>query len=124
MTENNALEQLKAFLDKGEKVESIVFGAWGWGSAPDEGKEWDPGYGEPEPTPVPFEQRGKILSWKRARPYLKLFSFNGGFGAPSTYAVRIWTNRRVIWVTQYDGSTGLDSALRNPEAHFPSMPGG
>lgn len=27
-----ALEQLKERLEKGEKVEAVVFGAWGWGS--------------------------------------------------------------------------------------------
>jgi len=109
----SAYAELRKFLDKGETVEAIVFGDWGWG-----------GYDEPDPAPVPVEKRGKVLTLRQARPYMQSWSFFGGFGAPSCYAVRVWTNKRVIWVTQYDGATGLDSSLRNPEECKPDMPGG
>ena len=52
------------------------------------------------------------------------WSFNGGYGSPACYAVRVWTNLRVFWVTQYDGATCLDSARRNPSDEMPDMPGG
>ncbi len=120
MSNKSAYEELKDFLAKGEKVEAVVFGGWGW--CGDDIAE--PGYGEPSPQPVPPDKRGVVLTLSRARPYMQTWSFYGGFGAPNCYAVRIWTNRRVIWVTQYDGSTRLDSALRNPEPCIPDMPGG
>ena len=49
--------------------------------------------------------------------------FNG-YGAPQAYAMYVWTNQRVLWITQYDGSTHLDGMPRNPEAVVPEMPGG
>jgi hypothetical protein len=120
----SAIEQLRKFLVDGESVEGIVFGVWGWGSAPQDGDEWEPGYLEPDPPPVPFDLRGRVMTLDEAAPYMESWEFYGGFGAPDCYAVTIWTDRRVIWVTQYDGSTGLDAAWRNPTAGYPDMPGG
>lgn len=119
----SAWDDLHDFLEGGEEVEAVVFGPWGWGSFI-EGRGWEPGYGEPNPPPVPFEKRGVLLDALEAMPYMRGWSFDGGYGAPMCYAVRIWTNRRVIWVTQYDGATWLDSAPRHPTAHMPDMPGG
>lgn len=116
--------ELREFMMEGEYVEAIVFGPWGWGSAPRDGQEWEYGHGEPSPPPVPFELRGKVLTLAEAEPYMQSWSFNGGYGAPDCYATNIWTNKRVIWVTQYDGSTNLDSAPRYPTASMPDMPGG
>lgn len=110
----SALAELIQYIEKDEVVESVIFGDWGWS-----------GFSEPEPNPVPLDKRKKVLSFDEAKKYLKKFEFNGGYGHPSTYAVRIFTNKRIIWVTQYDGSTGLDSTIRNPEDGYdPSMPGG
>lgn len=120
----NAWQELKKYLEPGETVEAIVFGPWGWGSAPTEGEAWEPGYGEPEPPPVPFEKRGIVLKPEEAEPFMQTWKFSGGYGSPECYAVRIWTDRRILWVTQYDGATGLDSSMRNPFAHMPDMPGG
>lgn len=111
----NAYDELMEFLEDGEAVDAVVFGDWGWG--------WD-GCGELGKEYVPNEKRGRILSLEAARPLMDGWSFEGGFGAPECYAVYIWTNRRVIWVTQYDGSTRLDSAPRNPSPVMPYMPGG
>lgn len=121
---SDAWSDLQKELQDGEAVEAIVFGPWGWGSAPQDGKAWDLGYGEPSPPPVPFEQRGTVLSADVAREYMHGWSFRGGYGAPCCYAVRIWTTHRVLWVTQYDGSTGLNSSPRHPVAMVPDMPGG
>jgi len=121
----SAYSELVEYLEPGETVEAIIFGPWGWGSAPSDGKSWDSGYSEPDPTPVPFDLRGKVLTLERAEPMMQTWRFNGGFGAPDCYAVRIYTDRRVIWVTQYDGATGFDSSPRNPQEGFmPDMPGG
>ena len=109
----NAYEELRVYLNVDEMVEALVFGPWGWD-----------GYEELEPQSVPPEKRGIVLKLKEAEPLMKGWSFEGGFGAPNCYAVYIWTNQRIIWVTQYDGSTGLDSCPRNPIDIVPDMPGG
>lgn len=115
---SNAYEELMQALNDGERVEAIVFGGWG-GSDHEE-----LGYGEPDPPPVPFDKRGVVLTLEEAKPLMQSWQFIGGYGSPDCYAVHIWTNTRVFWVTQYDGSTGLDSAPRNPTPHIPDMPGG
>ena len=121
----NAYNDLINMLDQDEQVEAIVFGAWGWASAPrSSDEEWEPDSSEPEPPPVPFKLRGKTMTLEEARPYMQGWSFIGGFGAPDCYATYIWTNQRIIWVTQYDGATGLDSAPRYPHDCIPDMPGG
>ncbi len=94
-------------LRKGETVKAIVFGPWGWGS-----------------PPVPLDKRGVVLTLEEAKPFLEGWSFSGGYGSPTCYATYIWTNRRVLWVTQYDGSTTLSSVPRHPMEAVPNMPGG
>jgi len=123
-TTMNAYDDLVSKLEEGETVEAIVFGAWGWGSAPSEGQNWEPGYNEPTYPPVPFDKRGVILTLDEAKPFMAGWSFFGWFGSPACYAVNIWTNKRIIWVTQYDGATSLSFAPRNPVALIPEMPGG
>lgn len=120
----SAASELREYLNEGEEVEAIVFGAWGWGQDPEPGKSWESGYAEPEPPPVPYDKRGVVLTMAEAEPMMQSWDFYGGFGAPECYAVNVWTNQRVIWVTQYDGSTTLSSAMRHPVAYFPDMPGG
>lgn len=105
----NAYNDLLDFLEEGEAVEAIVFGDWGWG-----------GYEEPKNN----IKKGVLLTLEEAKPMMKNWTFYGGYGAPECPATNIWTNKRVIWVTQYDGSTTLDSALRNPANCMPEMPGG
>lgn len=109
----NAWEELNAFLVTGETIEAIVFGQYGWN-----------GYGEPQPPAVPAEKQGVILTPAEAEPLMKSWKFYGGYGSPNCYAVYVWTSARVIWVTQYDGSTSLSSAPRNPTQCIPVMPGG
>lgn len=109
----NAYEELLKFIEDDEVVEGIVFGAWGWD-----------GYAEPDEPPVPKDKRGVLLTLEQAKPMMNDWCFDGGYGAPDCYATYVWTNKRVIWVTQYDGSTGLDSAPRHPINVMPSMPGG
>lgn len=110
----NAYKDLLEFIGtKDEKIEGIIFGKWGWG-----------GYNEPKPTFVPLKKRNILLTIDEAKPMMEGWSFYGGYGAPECYAVYVWTDKRVIWVTEYDGSTTLDSAPRNPQNVIPYMPGG
>lgn len=119
-----AYNELLNYLDEGETVEGLVFGAWGWGGYSFDGSGFELGFGEPDPPPVPMSQRGKVLSLELAKPYMAGWNFAGGYGSPEAYATYIWTNRRVIWVTQYDGATCLTDAPRHPTACQPEMPGG
>ena len=111
--QRTAEQDVLAYLEEGERAEAVVFGEWGWGN-----------HGAPTPPPVPVENQGSVMTWDQARPLMQSWSFEGGYGSPDCYAVRIWTNKRVLWVTQYDGSTRLGSAPRNPVGHIPNMPGG
>jgi hypothetical protein len=120
----SAYEELQEYIAENEKIEAIIFGPWGWGSSPADGKDWEKGYGEQDEPYVPYDIRGKVLTLDQAEQYMQGWSFYGGYGAPDCYATYIWTNQRVIWVTQYDGATSLDSAPRNPIAIMPDMPGG
>jgi len=120
----SAWAELLGYLEPGETVEALVFGAWGWGSEPEPGCEWEPYDTEPSPPPVPFNKRGVPLSLVEAGPMMLAWKFRGGYGSPTCYATWIWTDRRVIWVTQYDGSTRLSSMPRHPCNSMPYMPGG
>jgi hypothetical protein len=110
----NAYEELMEYLEEGEEVEALAFGEWGWGN--------DSFYGPPEGEEI--APQGCLMKLEDARKYMQGWRFGGGYGAPECYATYIWTNKRIIWVTQYDGSTGLDSAPRNPAQCMPNMPGG
>lgn len=110
----NAYDDLIAELDEGESVEGIIFGDWGWS-----------GFAEPAPPPIPQNIKARVLSLKDAAPFMEEWSFYGDHGSPKCYATYIWTNKRVLWVTQYDGATSLGSAPRNPlSGIMPDMPGG
>ncbi len=109
----SAQQDVEKILEPNEVVEAIVFGKYGWD-----------GYSEPENPPVPENKQGVVLTWAEAVPFMQSWTFNGGYGAPQCYAVNIWTNKRVLWVTQYDGSTSLSDAARNPQPGLPDMPGG
>lgn len=94
-----------------EEIIAIVIGEMGWEDYNDKGK--------PEYKSV----IGKLLTWKEAAPILD-YSYNTGYGAPDCQAVIAWTETKVIFVVQYDGSTSIHSVPRNPVSHIPCMPGG
>lgn len=108
----SAKDDILKELEDGEEIEAVVFGNWGW-----------KGQDEPEPPIVPDDKKGTILSWKEAQPYLIGWDANGGYGPVECYAIYVWTNKRVLWITQYGGATDLDSAPRNPTNIVPVMTG-
>ena len=105
-----------------ETIESIVIGEFGWGRGWGRGVD-EPGFGEGGVTLVPWEKRGHCLPVEEALELLN-YDYDTNFGAPSCHAIYVWTGKRIIWITQYDGSTSLDSAPRNPTDVWPEMPGG
>ena len=96
----------------GEPVQAVVIGEMGWG---DYGSHAVPGY---EDMP-----KGKVLAWEEAKRWLS-YEFYAGYGAPSCQAIYAWTKGRVIYTWQYDGSTHIGWAPRNPEERMPVMVGG
>lgn len=118
----SAYNELLDALNDEERFTHFVIGPWGWGSAPHQKKEaWKPGYREPDPTPVPFAFRGKVLEFEPNKHLLYDWNIGGPFGAPSCYALFAWTNKRVFFVHEYDGSTILVSVPRGPGKTMPSF---
>ena len=103
----------------GEPIEYIVIGAFGWGSIDDGDNEVYKQNGRN----VPKHLRGIVLEWEAARPYLD-YEYDTGYGAPECHAITAWTANKVLYVVQYDGSTGIVAIPRNPIDHIPLMPGG
>jgi len=97
---------------KGEKIVGVVIGEMGWG---DYYKEIVPMYDQ--------QPKGKLLSWEEAAPLLD-YEYDTGYGAPECNAIYVWTESRVLFVTQYDGATCIDYVPRNPVDIMPVMPGG
>lgn len=95
-----------------EIIESVVIGDKGWG-----------GFESHTIPQYESQIRNKVLSWEQAKPMLD-YEFDSGFGSPGCNAVTVWTPTRVLFVSQYDGATSLESVPRNPIDHEPPMPGG
>jgi len=119
----SAIDDLTEYLNKDERIEGIVFGAYSSGYTPFfEDDKWELEYNEPNPPPVPFNIRGKVLTLEQAKPYMIDWDFYNGTGVKA-YATYIWTNQRIIFVTQYDGETELAAVPRNPINIFPEFIG-
>ncbi len=102
-----------------EAIEAIVIGPFGWGSDMDD----TDAYGEERVERKAKPKRGVVLTWAEARPMLD-YEYSTGYGAPECDAIWAWTPSRVLFVSQYDGATGLESMPRNPVDGKPDMPGG
>lgn len=106
---------------EGEPIEAVVIGAFGWGGWSEDPD--DLAYGEESVPFIPWDRRGVVLPWEEARPLLD-YQYDNGYGAPGCHAITAWTPSKVLFVTQYDGATGVDVMPRNPVDHRPEMPGG
>ena len=95
-----------------EDIEAIVFGGMGWD---DYRSVKIPKYKE-----CP---KNAVLTWAFGREFAD-YDFDAGYGAPGCQAITAWTKSKVIFVSQYDGATGIETVPRNPIDHEPTMPGG
>ena len=95
----------------GEQIIAVVVGEMGWMGYRDESK---PAWGH---------IKGRVVTWEEARPMLD-YIYDDGYGAPDCQAIYAWTPTRVIFVSQYDGSTNIESIPRNPIDCVPDIPGG
>lgn len=96
-----------------EPIEAVVIGQMGWGD--DYNSEDVPRYGE--------QPKGIVLSWDEAELWVD-YDFDDGHGAPGCNAIWAWTASRVIFISQYDGSTRVEWVPRSPVVGEPEMPGG
>ena len=108
----NLVEWVEAAAD-GEPIEAVVIGDMGWSD----------NYGSEDVPTWDSQTRNKVLSWVVAREWLN-YDFDSGFGAPGCNAIYAWTPTKVIFVSQYDGATSIESIPRHPIDCKPSMPGG
>ncbi|CAK9036191.1 Uncharacterized protein SCF082_LOCUS21633 [Durusdinium trenchii] len=112
--QKSGVKDLLSFLEPHERVDAVVFGDWGWGND-----------GEiAEALRVPEERRKTVLTPYEASCYMEGWSYLGGYGAPECYASYVYTDRRVIFVSQYDGLTQLEGIPLRPMPCTPTMPGG
>jgi len=98
-----------AELRDGEAVVAAVFGEW-------QGEGWQ-GF-------VPESMQGKPLTIDEAKPLMEGWHVDEEYGYAQCHPVVLWTNQRVIWLTIYDGSVGIDYAPRDPAPFMPSLSGG
>lgn len=121
---DNAWTELLEVLDEDEHIEGIVFGAWGNGDEPDDGKPWKLSRSEPINPPVPLDKRGIVLDADTAKDYMNGWRFMNDFGSSACYATYVWTNKQLISVTRYDGATCMNVMPRNPINCIPEFTGG
>ena len=67
--------------------------------------------------------KGKLMMWDEASKYLD-YEHDTGYGGVDCHAVFAWTERDVIAVGQYDGSTWVYAIPRFPKDIVPTMEGG
>ena len=121
---SNLVRWIEESLASDETVIGVVIGEYGWGRS-----SWEqPGFGEETVigeesviSPIPWDKRGIVLTWAEARPLLDYF--DAGYGSPGCHHIYVWTTQRVLFISQYDGSTSLESVPRDPVACRPVMPG-
>ena len=87
-------------LEKGEKVEAIIFG--------------ECYYGADNIAPI-----DKVLTLKEAVEQMSV-GFDSGYGSAGCPPMTVWTDKNIFIITEYDGATGLMSIPRNPTNYEPS----
>ncbi len=108
---SNLIDWIKEECNEND-IEGVVIGQMGWGEY---NKEIVPGFEK-----IPF---GKLISYETAKPLLN-YEFDSGYGAPECNAIYVWTKDKVLFISQYDGATSMESVPRNPIDCMPTMPGG
>ncbi len=96
-----------------EVIEEVANGECILGIVISKSREYDYDY---DPTPQP------LVPWEAARPLLD-YEWNSGFGGADCHAITAWTESRVIFVHEYDGSTNIVYVPRHPVNHRPKYSG-
>ena len=107
----SAYDEIMAELKDGEEIEAVVFA------------DINDNYCM-EDYHLPREYIGRPLTLREATPYLYGWEISGGYGGEEVIPLYIWTNKRVLLIGCYDGSTWLDGVPRNPIKCEPYTIGG
>lgn len=91
----------------GQPIEAVVIEARMAGSWGD--------FGMDERHAPGASRTGEVLTWDVARPLLD-YAYDTGYGSADCHDVTAWTQDRVLFVHEYDGSTHVASVRRNPPA--------
>ena len=109
--QDNAYKQLIESLAEDEYIENIILAniddCWDM-------KDYD----------LPAYYSGRPLTLEEARPYLYGWSIDGGYGGEEVIPFYAWTNKRILFIGTYDGSTWLTSVPRDPIDCRPYTVGG
>lgn len=105
--EDNAYKQLMNFLKSNEVIEAIKFGYWeGWSD-----KCVEPDIFHYRNIPMSIDiAKHFMLSWSAER------SAYGTDDGSENFNIRIWTNKRVIFIHEYDGLRWLRAIERHPNS--------
>lgn len=104
----DAMVDLKRSLLPDEEIQGIVFGDW-------------LDFGKPEYSGAKAMRSGVLLSAEEAAPMMRGWEFYDN--ASECYATYAWTQGRVLFVSEYDMSTMINSCPRNPCAMIPKVYG-
>jgi hypothetical protein len=95
-------------------IEAVCIGEYGWGGYVS-GKDC-----EKRRNMVPKDKQNILLTAEEAAKYLS-YDFDSGYGAPKCHSVTVWSETRVVFVVQYDGSVSIDYVPRAPEPNSAVM---
>ena len=104
----DAMVDLKRSLFPDEEISGIVFGDW-------------LDFGRPEYRGAEAMRTGVLLSAEEAGPMMRCWEFYDN--SLKCYGMYAWTQGRVFFVSEYDGSTMINSCPRNPCAMIPKVYG-
>jgi len=112
-------EEILRVLEPDEHIEAVSFGRWG-------GFGEEPSWADESPPKITPEVMGRPMLWGEAARLLDdpRWRIAGDYGLEETFALWIWTNRRVLFVGCYDGATWLAGVPRNPTEGMPRLVGG
>lgn len=114
MSQFTLAQTIEAIAGSADDLESIIIGPYGW--------DWDDEE-DSGPIPIPKELKNIPISWEIARTYLD-YKWDTGYGSPSCHAFYAYTKDKIIFVSTYDGSTGIEWIPRYPCDTKPEMFGG
>lgn len=89
----------------GEPIEAITVAPFGHHYGPEERERDDKG--------LPRAVWNTAYPWAALRPFLD-YQYDTGYGGMDCHSIVAWTASQVIFVHEYDGSTSVVSAPRNP----------
>ena len=104
----DAMADLKRSLFPDEEILGIVFGDW-------------LDFSRPKYSGAEAMRTGVLLSVEEAGPMMRGWEFYNSDS--KCYSMYAWTQGRVLFVSEYDGSTMINSCPRNPCAMIPKVYG-